>query len=100
MDAPDAKLNKPLNAKDRQSPAAVWVHLGDILYGGDDNHPRNLVTHAEDAIGKAVAELTSGKPIDKAALAQLLGHAFWELHQTGQHLDDVVQALGEFGMAA
>jgi hypothetical protein len=99
-DAPDTKLNNPLNARDRQSLAAVWVHLDDILCGGDDNQPRNLVTHAEDAIGKAVAELTSGKPIDRAALAQMLGLAFWELHQTGQHLDDVVQALGEVGMTA
>ena len=82
--------------------AAACVHLDAIVYGDDGNVdlPRNLVTQAGEAVGKAIAALTSGKPIDRAALGQRLGLAFWELRQTNQHLDDVVQAIGKVGMMA
>ncbi|MBC7621734.1 MAG: hypothetical protein H7293_22610 [Candidatus Saccharibacteria bacterium] len=44
--------------------------------------------------------LTSGQPIDRAALALLLDSAGWGLHQVGVHLGEVVELLGEQAMAA
>lgn len=88
-------LNDGLNAI-----AGAWEHLDAIMCGDDDNEPCNLVSRSEQAVDRVIAELKSGKPIDRDDLAQLLGVASWELHQTGMHLNEVVEALGLAAMAA
>jgi hypothetical protein len=80
--------------------ATAWQHLDAICVGDNEDQPRNLVELAADTVEHVKAALLSGKALDVAALAAMLDAVAWQLHQSGVHLEELVESLGESSMAA
>jgi len=87
-----ARASRP-DAQTKHALSDVWAHIDGIY-----PESGNLLSRAADSVAEVRVVLLSGKPFDRHIMAGLLDGAHGGIVRARGHLDDAIEALGDYSL--